>query len=38
MQNLENIFNEEATQEAIKAIEELTKKILKELNKEHKGE
>lgn len=38
MQDLENIFDVEATQEAIKAIEELTEKILKELDQDNKGE
>ena len=38
MENLESIFNEEATLAAIEIIEELTQKLLQEIDKESKGE
>jgi len=38
MQNLENFFNEEATLAAIEIIEELTQKLLQEIDKDSKGE
>ena len=38
MQNLESIFDIEATQQAIEVMEALTERLLKELNQEAKGE